>query len=85
MVAGIYLTMFLINVSHVIVPQLLRWGIDAGIYGGNLNLLGWATSLLLIMRLLQGYITFLQGKWSEVTSQNVAYDLRNEILQKLVV
>jgi len=83
MVVGIYLTMFLINVSNVIVPQLLRWGIDAGIYGGNLNWLGWATGLLLILRLIQGYITFLQGKWSEVTSQNVAYDLRNEILQKL--
>lgn len=83
MAVGIYLTMFLINVSNVSMPQLLRWGIDAGIYDDNLNLLGWATGLLLILRLLQGYITFLQGKWSEVTSQNVAYDLRNEILQKL--
>lgn len=83
MVWGIYLTMFFINVSHVIVPQLLRWGIDAGIYGGDLSLLGWATGLLLGMSLIQGVTTYFQGKWSEVTSQNVAYDLRNELVQKL--
>ncbi len=83
MVLGIYLTMFLINLSSVTVPQLIRWGIDAGIYGGNLDRLGQATGLLLGLTLIQGVITFLQGKWSEVTSQNVAYDLRNELVQKL--
>ena len=83
MLLGIYLTMFLINLSSVTVPQLIRWGIDAGIYGGNLDRLGQATGLLLGLTLIQGVITFLQGKWSEVTSQNVAYDLRNELVQKL--
>ena len=83
MVGGIYLTMFLINISNVVAPQLLRWGIDAGIYGGNLNRLGGAVVLLLSMNLVRGVITYYQGKWSEVTSQNVAYDLRNELVQKL--
>ncbi len=83
LVFGLYLTMFLINVSNVIAPQLLRRGIDEGIYGRNLTLLGQTTILLLGMRLFQGVMTFYQGKWSEVTSQNVAYDLRNELVQKL--
>ncbi|MCL4867380.1 MAG: ABC transporter ATP-binding protein/permease [Anaerolineae bacterium] len=83
MVVGIYLTMLLINSGSAVVPQLIRWGIDAGIYGGDLPLLARATLLLLGLGLLQGVVTFYQGKWSEITSQNVAYDLRNALVQKL--
>ena len=83
MVLGLYLAMLLITVINIIAPQLLRWGIDAGIYGGNLGLLGRATLFLLGVRLLHAFISYLEGQWSEVTSQNVAYDLRNELVQKL--
>lgn len=83
MVAGMYLTMLFVNVSGAMAPQLIRWGIDGGIYGGDLALLGRATLFLLGLSLMAGIATFYQGKWSEIVSQNVAYDLRNEILQKL--
>jgi ABC-type multidrug transport system fused ATPase/permease subunit len=83
MVAGIYITMLVINISSAVVPQLIRWGIDEGIYGGDLGLLGQATLILLGLTLAKGVLTFYQGKWSEVVSQNAAYDLRNELLQKL--
>jgi ABC-type multidrug transport system fused ATPase/permease subunit len=83
MATGLYLTMFLITVSSAVAPQLIRWGIDAGIYGGDLALLGRATLILLGLSLLAGVVTYYQGKWSEVVSQNVAYDLRNELVQKL--
>jgi len=53
-VAGIYITMLVINVSSALAPQLIRWGIDAGIYGGDLDLLGRATLLLLGLSLLAG-------------------------------
>jgi ABC-type multidrug transport system fused ATPase/permease subunit len=83
MVAGIYLAMLFITAGSAVAPQLIRWGIDAGIYGGNPRLLAQATALLLGLSLVQGFVTFYQGKWSEVASQNVAYDLRNELLRKL--
>jgi ABC-type multidrug transport system fused ATPase/permease subunit len=80
---GVYGTMLLINLSNVLVPQLLRWGIDAGIYGGDLALLGQATGLLLAITLVKGIFLYYQGQWTEIASQNVAYDLRNQLLQKL--
>lgn len=80
---GIYGTMVLINLINVFAPQLIRWGIDAGIYGGNLALLGWAAALLLATTLVKGVFIYYQGQWTELASQNVAYDLRNALLQKL--
>ena len=32
---------------------------------------------------VKGVLAFLQGRWSEVVSQNVAFDLRNAIHAKL--
>ncbi|HEX6384599.1 MAG TPA: ABC transporter ATP-binding protein [Anaerolineae bacterium] len=83
MTAGIYVAMLLINGITVVVPQLIRRGIDQGIYGGDLAQLGVAAGALLGLTLVKGVFVFFQGQWSEVTSQNVAYDLRNELLQKL--
>src|SRR5829696_1400974 len=83
MTAGIYLAMLLMNGVSILTPQLIRWSIDQGIYGGDLRLLSVAVAVLLALTLLKGVVVFYQGKWSEVTSQNVAYDLRRELLQKL--
>lgn len=83
MTGGIYAAMLVINVITILVPQLIRWGIDEGIYGGDLDQLGVAAGALLGLTLVKGIFVFFQGQWSEVTSQNVAYDLRNELLQKL--
>jgi ATP-binding cassette, subfamily B, multidrug efflux pump len=81
--AGVYATMVLINLVTVLVPQIIRWSIDEGIYGGNLDYLGRAIVLLLGITLVKGVLTFYQGQWTEIASQHVAYDLRNEILTKL--
>lgn len=80
---GIYGTLLLIQGVAVLVPQLIRQGIDQGIYGGDLTQLGWAAFLLLALTLVKGFFTYFQGRWTETASQNVAYDLRNELLQKL--
>ena len=50
---GIYGTMLLINLINVAAPQFIRWGIDVGIYGGDLALLGWAAVLLLVLTLVK--------------------------------
>jgi ATP-binding cassette subfamily B protein len=80
---GIYSTMLLINLINILSPQLIRWGIDAGIYNNDLTRLGQATGLLLAITLLKGVFIYYQGQWTELASQNVAYDLRNALLQKL--
>jgi ATP-binding cassette subfamily B multidrug efflux pump len=80
---GVYATMLIINVIIILSPQLIRWAIDQGIYGGDLARLGQAVLLLLALTLVKGVFVYYQGKWTEEASQGVAYDLRNDILTKL--
>lgn len=80
---GIYTLMILINLIHIAVPQLIRWGIDTGIFQSNLPVLSQAVGGLLLLTLVKGLLTYKQGEWTEITSQHVAYDIRNALLQKL--
>jgi ATP-binding cassette subfamily B protein len=81
--AGAYLAMLCILGINLLIPQFIRWIIDQGIRGGNLSLLGWSVAGLLLLAILRGFLTFLEGQWSETASQSVAYDLRNDIQRKL--
>lgn len=83
MVGALYGVMLAITVLTLLTPQLIRWIVDHGIRDGNSSLLTWATIGLLVLTLVKGILTFFEGRWSEVASQNVAYDLRNAIHQKL--
>jgi ATP-binding cassette subfamily B multidrug efflux pump len=67
----------------IAIPQLVRWIVDRGIRGGEQGLLAWSVLALLGLTLLKGLLAFLQGRWTEVASQGVAYDLRNDIHEKL--
>jgi ATP-binding cassette subfamily B protein len=87
--AGSYLMMLLIDVIAMINPQLIRWTIDHGIYvasedaAPDIWLLTLAVGALLVLVVIKGIFTYFQGTWTEVASQNVAYDLRNEIKRKI--
>ncbi len=81
--AGSYLSILLINAFMIVSPQLIRLIIDRGVRDGDLAYLHKAVLGLLALTLVKGVFTFLQGRWSEIASQNVAYDLRNEIQSKL--
>jgi ABC-type multidrug transport system fused ATPase/permease subunit len=83
MTLGIYIAMLVITLFTIYTPQLIRWIIDRGIYGGDFRLLNLAVLGLLGMTVLKGVVTYFQGNWTEITSQNVARDLRNEIQRKL--
>lgn len=82
-VIGIYLAMFVIQGLIVANPQFVRAIIDRGIYGGDRTFLNWMVLALLGLTLVKGIFTYYQGKWSEEVSQQVAFDLRNEIQNKL--
>ena len=82
-VISIYILMFLINLVNVAVPQFMRWLIDEGIYGGDLRLLSWAVGGLLGLTAVKGILIYYQGIWTEISSQGVAYDMRNAVMHKL--
>ncbi len=80
---GAYLLVVAIIGLSLLIPQLIRWIVDRGIDGKDMALLGWSVLALLAATLFKGVLTFLQGRWTEIASQGVAYELRNAIHHKL--
>jgi len=78
-----YLLLVVITGLSLLVPQLIRWIVDRGIEGGDIALLARSVLALLAVTFLKGVLSFLQGRWIEIGSQGVAYDLRNAIHHKL--
>jgi ATP-binding cassette subfamily B protein len=82
---GAYLALVGESILNIGIPQILRYIIDTGIRQGQTKALIWASLSLLGLTLLRGGLTFLEGRWSEIASQNVAYDLRNDLQRKLTI
>jgi len=80
---GAYVAMVFINALNIANPQLLRLIVDRGIKQGDVAFLGWAVLGVLGLTALSGLFSFFQGQWTEKASQNVAYDMRNDIHRKL--
>jgi ABC-type multidrug transport system fused ATPase/permease subunit len=80
---GAYLALVGINVLALAIPQFIRWIVDQGIGGRDTDLLLRSVAGLLLLTLFKGVLTFQQGRWTEMASQNVAYDLRNAMYRKL--
>ncbi|HSR35042.1 MAG TPA: ABC transporter transmembrane domain-containing protein, partial [Anaerolineae bacterium] len=81
--AGAYLLVLAITGLSLLIPQVVRWIVDRGIEGGDTRLLVWAVLALLALTLFRGVLSFFQGRWTEIASQGVAYDLRNDLHHKL--
>ncbi len=82
-IAGGYVILLISDALLLINPQLIRQIVDRGIGEHNRSYLGWSVLILLGLTLLRGVLTFLQGRWIELASQSVAYDVRNIIHEKL--
>jgi ATP-binding cassette subfamily B protein len=78
-----YLSLLGILGMNLAIPQFIRWMIDQGIAQKQSSLLVWGALGLLGLTLAKGALTFAEGRFSEVASQNVAYDIRNSIQRKL--
>ncbi len=89
--AGAYLMMVLVDAVAMFNPQLIRWTIDNAISplsesaSQRVSLLTLAVAGLLVLVVIKGVFTYFEGVWTEVASQNVAYDLRNEIQRKITL
>ncbi len=84
-VAGAYLSMVLIGLFNLAIPQFIGWIIDKGIEVQNHTLLLYSILALLVLTALKGVLTFFQGRWTETAAQSVAFDLRNAIQTKLTL
>lgn len=77
------LALLIVSGLNLLTPQLLRILIDQGISTLNMQRV-WQVSLALVgVALIRGLFNFLQAYWSEITSQGVAFDLRNVIFEQL--
>lgn len=83
--AGAYLSLLAILGLSALIPQFIRWIIDTGIDGKRPEILIWSALALIGLTLLKGVFNYFMGIWSETASQNVAYDLRNDIQKKLTL
>ena len=80
---GALLSLLLVNAANLYTPQLLRRLIDKGIMPLNMQVVWGVAGALVAVAAGRGVFNFLQGYLGEVTSQGVAYDLRNAIFTKL--
>lgn len=64
-------------------PRVLAWGVDEGVRALNLGLIWQSCAILVAVAAARSLFGFLQGYWSEAGSQGVAFDLRNDIYDKL--
>ena len=78
-----FFSLLLGTVANLISPKLIGRAIDDGIVPKNLNAILIPVAGLLVIAMVKGVFTFLQNFMSEKASQNMAYDLRNEIFNKI--
>lgn len=80
---GAYVCLVLMLAINAAIPQFTRWIIDKGIEGRQVDVLTWSVLALLGLTIFKGVLNYFQGLFTETVSQNVAFDLRNEIQRKL--
>ena len=83
MAVGAYVLALVVNGLAVLIPQAIRWIIDAGIIQQNIELLLSSLLGLMALTVIKGLVDYVLGRWTEVVSQGVAYDIRNAIYDKL--
>ena len=82
---GTYLSLVVVMVLNIAIPQFIRLIIDTDISGQQPRMLLWSVLALVGLAVIKGALNYFQGVWSEKASQNVAYDIRNAIQKKLTL
>ncbi len=77
MVFGAIASLLMLTAANILTPQLIRWGIDAGIAKKNLEVILICGGLMVLLAVIRGLFNFGQSFLAEATSQGIAYDLRN--------
>lgn len=77
MVSAAIASLLILTLSNILTPQLIRWGIDAGIAKNNLQVILACGGFMVLLALIRGLFNFGQSFFAETVSQGIAYDLRN--------
>ena len=80
---GAFISLVISSLASLIGPRILAWGVDDGVKQLDLTVVWQSCALLVGVAAGRAIFGFLQGYWSEVASQGVAFDLRNTIYDKL--
>jgi ATP-binding cassette subfamily B multidrug efflux pump len=80
---GAVVSLILVTAANLVIPQILRWVIDSGITPGYLPVIAAGALGLIGVAIVRGVFNFTQGYWSEKASQNVAFDVRNALFDKI--
>jgi ATP-binding cassette subfamily B multidrug efflux pump len=80
---GAIVSLMLVTAANLAIPQLIRWVIDSGITPSHTLVIVWGALGLVGVAVVRGVFNFTQGYWSEKASQNVAFDVRNALFDKI--
>jgi ATP-binding cassette subfamily B multidrug efflux pump len=80
---GTFVTLLLATVLQFAIPALTQQIIDNGIGKNSVTFILWGALAMIGAALLRALFSFLQGYWAAKASQNVAYDLRSALYQKI--
>ena len=83
LMSGAIVALVAVRVANLLSPQYLQRAIDDGIAVGKQDAIVAAVSMLLVLALVRGVFSFLQTYWLEQVSQNVAFEMRNRLFNKL--
>jgi ATP-binding cassette subfamily B multidrug efflux pump len=80
---GAVASLILVTAASLVIPQIIRWVIDDGITPGYMPVIAASALGLIGVAIVRGVFNFTQGFWSEKASQNVAFDVRNALFDKI--
>ena len=80
---GAFVALLLASAAGLATPWLIAYAIDEGVGPGRVRPIVVAVGGLVAAALLRGLFQFLQGYLAERASQGVAYDLRNDLFEKV--
>lgn len=83
MVGGLLIDLLVIGLAMVS-PYCSGLIVDQVIYGGNISRLGWLLGLIIITVLLKSVFRYVYQLIFEYTSQNVVFEIREDIYKKLL-
>ena len=81
--AGAFIALLVGTATNLATPQLVQRAIDGGIRPKQASVIVFAVVGLVVVAVVRGLFTFLQGYLSERASQGVAFDLRDALFTRL--
>ncbi len=80
---GAFITMNIVTLCSLIVPQYIQQIIDDGITPKNLDVIKTVSFSLIAITVFRAISSFCSTYWSQKASQGIAYDIRNDMYRKL--